>query len=654
MSTLAANAATSSETTPRNAIDSDKDDDCGLENVLFGEGRWTSVRTNDKNESVQEDTTASRKDGATTAIPPPPANFVTYAVRFLIRYDEGASSWWASQERATSLLPTNERQAKLGKLFGCLARSLQIGIANEEEQQQYLSVGRYSTLAQLFLDRYAQSGDNDADIEARRHIGLLFAMLPPEQQPTSVLQTIATGSGSKQRGNGGDGIVDAENDRSFDDKEVLSFTKVPLDVVSPPPRQLQEDLTALLPSEYKCVKATMAAAATATASTFFTITPAISLYQVGIDEEFGQTATATAMGPLASTPLQREQPRFSWNTYKLLAVSGAASCALTHTLVVPLDVVKTRMQTTATVAATTTNTRKAAIAGVGTSGNANVDLVAVADSNNNNNNNMIQTGVRIWQEEGPSGLLLGTQATIVGYCWYGLSVYPSYTFLKQFLSSALPPELATIHTNDVALVAGALAAVVASIGLTPMEACRIRTVAEPNIYQSQGVWGTLRSIASEGNNGLQTVYAGLPSLLTRQVIFGSVKFLAYERACEAIYATWPILHDSTWTSLAVSLVAGGLSGCLSSVVSQPADSVLTYTARTAGGNNKNRDLLQGCRDMVAKEGLGSLFRGLGSRCVWAGSIIAGQFLLYDAFRTWIHISGPDLVQVYEVAIFDQR
>ena len=43
MSTLAANAATSSETTPRNAIDSDKDDDCGLENVLFGEGRWTSV-----------------------------------------------------------------------------------------------------------------------------------------------------------------------------------------------------------------------------------------------------------------------------------------------------------------------------------------------------------------------------------------------------------------------------------------------------------------------------------------------------------------------------------------------------------------------------------------------------------------------------------
>jgi solute carrier family 25 phosphate transporter 3 len=54
--------------------------------------------------------------------------------------------------------------------------------------------------------------------------------------------------------------------------------------------------------------------------------------------------------------------------------------------------------------------------------------------------------------------------------------------------------------------------------------------------------------------------------------------------------------------------------------------------------------------MVEKEGYGSLFRGLGSRCVWAGSIIAGQFLLYDVFRTQFGVNGDDLSQVFEVVI----
>ena len=82
---------------------------------------------------------------------------------------------------------------------------------------------------------------------------------------------------------------------------------------------------------------------------------------------------------------------------------------------------------------------------------------------------------------------------------------------------------------------------------------------------------------------------GIAVPLTRQVIFGSVKFLAFERACDAIFGVWPILHDATWTSLAVSLVAGGFSGCLSSVVSQPADSVLTHVAQNNNNGGRLRD-----------------------------------------------------------------
>lgn len=57
--------------------------------------------------------------------------------------------------------------------------------------------------------------------------------------------------------------------------------------------------------------------------------------------------------------------------------------------------------------------------------------------------------------------------------------------------------------------------------------------------------------------------------------------------------------------------------------------------------------------MVQEEGLGSLFRGLGSRSVWAGCIIAGQFLLHDVFRAYFGITGEDLTQVFEL-VFCQR
>lgn len=131
------------------------------------------------------------------------------------------------------------------------------------------------------------------------------------------------------------------------------------------------------------------------------------------------------------------------------------------------------------------------------------------------------------------------------------------------------------------------------------------------------------------------------------VIFGSVKFLAFERASEAIFSVYPELREATITALGVSLVAGGISGALSSIVSQPADSVLTYVAKQKGGS---LGVLDGAKQMVSEEGIKSLFNGLGSRCVWAGCIIAGQFLLYDVFRQAFGIAGDDLNQVFEVVL----
>lgn len=273
-------------------------------------------------------------------------------------------------------------------------------------------------------------------------------------------------------------------------------------------------------------------------------------------------------------------------------------------------------------------------------------------SQSRHNKGVVTSSMSIIENEGIGGLLLGAQATIVGYFWYGLSIYPAYALLKRYISNQLFSfDYAISHGNEIALLAGASAAVVASFGLAPIEAARIRVVADPGMYKPLGLTGTLGVIASEDTqSGWMNLYTSLPSLLVRQVIFGSVKFLAFERACEYIFNALPGLRDATWTCLVVSLVAGGWSGVVSAVFSQPADSVLTYIAKDNQNNSGGTNILTQVQRMVSEGGAAALFRGLGSRCVWSGCIIAGQFLLYDVFRTMFGVNSDNLSQVFEVVL----
>lgn len=551
-----------------------------LEDLALGDGLWKQLSSNPIDTNPQQSQV--------------PAYFATYTARFLINYDQGIASWWRQQNAAFVLLPQDQKEAKLGKAFASLARSIQIALDNFLLQQGTASRKEsYTQLLQMFLTSYDKSNRTDV----RRQIGLLFSLLPNQDQPNfSVMTQLATPRQSS---------VSAPNRPVVEDFMVELGSYKPKD---PVPRFVSRDLSALLPRGYKV--------ANVKDSDAHTIYPSITLYELGFNEEFGQTAVATPFGALSSTPLIRENPNYTASIYGLFGISGATGCALTHSIVIPLDVIKTRAQT---------------------------DPDEFSD--------LLEGAGKILKEEGPQGLLLGAQATLAGYFWYGLSVYPSYTFFKRlFTQGILPPEVAMVHANDIALIAGAIAAVIASLGLTPLEAARIRVVAEPDKYRPLGLSGTMAIIAGEDKDlGWKGLYAGLPSLMTRQVIFGSIKFLAFERASEAIFAAAPFLRDATWTALTVSLVAGGLSGAISSVVSQPADSVLTYVAQNSRGTS-SLGVIDGCRIMIEEEGVGSLFRGLGSRCVWAGSIIAGQFLLYDVFRTVFSVSSDDLSQVYQVIL----
>lgn len=509
-----------------------------------------------------------------------PGAFATYLARFLINYDAGAASWWMDLGFSYNTVTADKRSSGLGQAFGRLSASIQEAV-HDYVTSHGNAVEAYGDLLRLIFEKYNMFEDSP------RHIGILFSTLPVRYQPIKQMETLLRYNKSPPN---------AATQTSSED--CSSDTCEP---------NLLADLSMLLPANYIFGPDENGMG--------FSIQPPISLYQVGMDDEFGSSAYATPFGPLSTELLTRELPSYSLDIYALFGISGATGCALTHSVVIPLDVVKTKAQT---------------------------DPDDYGD--------VLAGATLILQTEGWQGLLTGAQATLAGYFWYGLSVYPSYTFFKRILGQFLPPDFSVTHSNGIALVAGALAAVIASLGLTPLEAARIRVVAEPRVYRDLGLVGTLGAIANEDSRaGWRAVYAGLPSLMTRQVIFGSVKFLAFERACEAVYSVWPSLHDATWTALGVSLLAGGFSGAISCIVSQPADAVLTYVAQNSDGKG-TLGVVEGCRLMVGESGLVSLFRGLGSRCVWAGSIIAGQFLLYDVFRNYFGVSVQDLTQVFSVEI----
>jgi solute carrier family 25 phosphate transporter 3 len=624
-----------------------------LERVLLGRGRWAAPTSSP----------SSQPDSSQPNSSPPP-EFAAYLTRFLLHYDPGASEWWDQTIERSSVPPPEEgrrrRTADLDAAFASLAgtvgRAVGEFLAESAGDGSAPSRRDYERLWDALADRYRLEGDGGGAASGRsgavRQLALLFALLPADAQPVSRIKR----------------ALQMPPSPSLDPDPAEATTAallLPLDTyrclrvalgehehyaIDPPvPSRWWEGTLAVDPP---VSPGSFAAAAPPSSA------PGLPRAGAGAaDEE--EEEVQTPLGPVArGVPLRRDPPGFAARTYALLGASGALGCALTHAAVIPLDVVKTKEQVDPAAYGPRPSLFSERGAGGGDPGAATARSQGARSS--------LRTLV---EREGISGLFSGAQATVAGYLWYGLSVYPSYALFKRALSGCDPflaapaagGSSAALHASGAALAAGAMAAVVASLGLAPIEAARIRAVADPLTYRPLGLAGTLGAIAAEGSGGggagggggMRALYAGLPSLLARQVVFGSVKFLAFEVACEWMYGSWPSLRDATWTCLGVSLAAGGLSGVVSSVVSQPADSVLTYVAaqgRRAGPVAPGLGMWEGCARMVREGGPGSLFRGLGSRCVWAGSIIAGQFLLYDVFRAYLGVSDADLQQVYSLVI----
>ena len=248
-------------------------------------------------------------------------------------------------------------------------------------------------------------------------------------------------------------------------------------------------------------------------------------------------SSQTTLKPPSADVLKRSLPfgKIEPNSSKYFLtcmLGGVIACGPTHTLVVPLDLVKTRRQ---------------------------VDPKLYTGN--------FSAWRSIFAKEGLRGVFFGWSPTFVGYSFQGLGKYGFYEIFKHEYGDNLAPKM---NRTLVYLSASASAEFIADILLCPFEAIKVRMQTTLPPYANTMREGWSKITAKEGIAGL---YKGIVPLWGRQIPYTMCKFATFEETVKLIYKQLGHPKDS-YSPLAqtgVSFLGGYIAGIACAVISHPAD-----------------------------------------------------------------------------------
>jgi len=281
--------------------------------------------------------------------------------------------------------------------------------------------------------------------------------------------------------------------------------------------------------------------------------------------------------------------------YALCGLGGLLSCGITHTMIVPLDLVKCRIQVDPAKYKGIFNGFKVSIA-----------------------------------EEGARGLAKGWAPTAIGYSMQGICKFGFYEVFKNVYGGMIGEENAYLYRTSLYLVSSASAEFFADIALSPMEAVKVRIQTMPG-FASTLREGAPKIMKDEGINGF---YKGIVPLWCRQIPYTMMKFACFEKTVEAIYqyvVPKPRDECSKSEQLVVTFAAGYIAGVFCAIVSHPADTIVSKLNQAKGST----------AGQVAKSlGFMGLWKGLTARIIMIGTLTAAQWFIYDAVKVALSLPRP--------------
>ena len=302
----------------------------------------------------------------------------------------------------------------------------------------------------------------------------------------------------------------------------------------------------------------------------------------------------------------------AWRYY----LAGGVCAAVSHAIPVPVDVVKTRKQVDPSYCDLTMP-------------------VAIR---------------KLVETEGLSALFVGMGPTFWGYFIEGAVKFGVYEILKPWLGRIF------VHQWTAFCACAALSGMAAGVMLCPMEALRIRLVAEP-AYAAQGwVRGGLRMIHTEGWRGL---FRGLTPMLYKQVPYTITKNVSFDFLTKFMYTS----SSSWWRTAAVAAAATGggggaattksalkvaipfvaatMASVLSCLSSQPGDMLLSLVSAHEGERRRTRDVI--AQIYNSDRGLRGFMVGVKTRLLHVGLIVTVQLLIYDFVKRLFGIAATGSV-----------
>jgi len=281
--------------------------------------------------------------------------------------------------------------------------------------------------------------------------------------------------------------------------------------------------------------------------------------------------------------------------FALCGFGGVLSCGLTHTGVVPLDLVKCRLQ---------------------------VDGAKYG--------NLFQ-GFRITvAEEGIKGLARGWAPTLFGYSIQGLGKFGFYEVFKNLYGNAMGEENAYLYRTAMYLAASASAEFFADLGLCPFEAVKVKIQTQPG-WADTFREGFPKLYAEEGMFGY---YKGIVPLWGRQIPYTMMKFACFEKTVELLYkhvVPKPRADCSKGEQLIVTFIAGYIAGVFCAVVSHPADTLVSKLNQEKGTT---------VVALAKRLGWNGLWKGLGPRIIMIGTLTALQWFIYDTVKVAFRLPRP--------------
>ncbi len=228
--------------------------------------------------------------------------------------------------------------------------------------------------------------------------------------------------------------------------------------------------------------------------------------------EFSETSLlgnniTTPYGPISQfsrrAPLSKER-LLDGGVYWRLSAAGAICASIGHGLLVPLDTVKTRIQT----------------------------------APKGSYDGPTDAFVKVFRDEGGVGALLrGLQPEVVGFSIYGAISFGGTEFCRRFIAQAAGPENALLYQVPILMLGSALASV-AAISLTcPFMAVKVRLISDEKFAGGSLVKGLTRIIREE--EWSSSLFGGLAPLMLKDVSFVLSKFVVFDIIKTAMFVSFP-------------------------------------------------------------------------------------------------------------------